>query len=131
LIKEYRDYVLNYHRRQLDTDGINDHLPECFLSSAPEGNFLETLNLSSSVFERHYIDRPFDRTGMMSLVITPGNGVFEANKDLTKITKERVIDNGIGSDLVCLGEQPLHAVPLFKYDTMEPSYGIPHWINLR
>jgi hypothetical protein len=112
-------------------EGLNDKLPECFLSSAPEGNFLETLNLSSSVFERHYIDRPFDRTGMMSLVITPGNGVFEANKDLTKITKERVIDNGIGSDLVCLGEQPLHAVPLFKYDTVEPSYGIPHWINLR
>ena len=105
-------------------------MPECVLSSAAEGNFLETLNLSSSVFERHYIDRPFDRTGRMSLVITPGNGVFEVNRELTKITKERVIDNAIGSDLVCLGEQPLHTVPLFKFDTMD-AYCIPTCINLR
>ena len=130
LIKEYRDYILNYHQRQLLELGTGERVPECFLSSAPEGNFLETLNLSSSVFERHFIDRPFDRTGMMSLIITPGNGVFEASYELTKITKERVIDNGIGSDLVCLGEQPLHSVPLLKYDTVEPTYGIPHWINL-
>jgi hypothetical protein len=127
LIKEYRDYILNYHRRHLNIE--ENQIPECVLSSAPEGNFLETLNLSSSVFERHYIDRPFDRTGMMSLVITPGNGIFEVSKDLVKITKERVIDNGIGSDLVCLGEQPLHAVPLFKYDTTD-TYCIPAWINL-
>lgn len=124
LIKEYRDYILNYHRR---TSG--DNVPESYLSSAAEGNFLETLNLSSSVFERHFIDRPFDRTGMMSLVITPGNGIYEVAKELTKITKERVIDNGIGSDLVCLGEQPLHAVPLFKYETAD-SFDVPHWINL-
>ena len=105
-------------------------MPDGHLSPAAEGNFLETLNLSSSVFERHFIDRPFDRTGMMSLVITPGNGIFEVSKELTKITKERVIDNGIGSDLVCLGEQPLHAVPLFKYDTAE-AFDIPNWTNLR
>lgn len=139
LIKEYRDYVLNYHRRNLSMQSASSSsstlerqpsMPDGYLSSAAEGNFLETLNLASSVFERHFIDRPFDRTGMMSLVITPGNGIFEVSKELTKITKERVIDNGIGSDLVCLGEQPLHAVPLFKYDTAE-AFDIPTWNNLR
>jgi hypothetical protein len=128
LIKEYRDYILNYHTRHLKIAARL--MPESVLSSAAEGNFLETLNLSSSVFERHYIDRPFDRTGMMSLVITPGNGIFEVSRELAIITKERVIDNGIGSDLVCLGEQPLHAVPLFKYDSNVDAYSIPNWINL-
>ncbi len=124
LIKEYRDYILHYHERQQ-----TQPVPKCYLSNAAEGNFLETLNLSSSVFERHFIDRPFDRTGMMSVVITGGRGVFEVSRDLSKTTKERVIDNGIGSDLVCLGEQPLHQVPLFKYAGTE-TYSVPHWINL-
>jgi hypothetical protein len=62
-------------------------------------------------------------------VITPGNGLFEVSRKLSKITKERVIDNAIGSDLVCLGEQPLHSVPLFKYDIAD-MYDVPHWINL-
>jgi DEP domain-containing protein 5 len=134
LIKEYRNYVLNYHKNLLATSDVYSgqevNMPSAGLSSAAEGNFLETLNLSSSVFERHFIDRPFDRSGMMSLVITAGNGVFEVSRELTKITKERVIDNGIGSDLLCLGEQPLHSVPLFKYEDKN-TYGIPHWINLR
>jgi hypothetical protein len=71
----------------------------------------------------------------MSLVITPGAGVFEVERELTNITKQRVLDNGIGSDLVCLGEQPLFAVPLFKFLKKNPNaaddYQIPHWMNLR
>lgn len=47
-----------------------------------------------------------------------------------------MIDNGVGSDLVCVGEQPLHAVPLLKFHnkdtplTSADDYSLPHWINL-
>ncbi|CAF1417177.1 unnamed protein product, partial [Didymodactylos carnosus] len=130
VIVEYKDYVLNYHRRRLKDDKV----PKATISCAAEGNFLETLNLSSSVFERHYVDRPFDRLGQMSLIITPGGGVFEVDRELANTTKQRVLDNGIGSDLVCLGEQPLFAVPLFKFFNesinVARDYQIPHWMNL-
>uniref|UniRef100_A0A8D0AVN9 DEP domain containing 5, GATOR1 subcomplex subunit n=1 Tax=Sander lucioperca TaxID=283035 RepID=A0A8D0AVN9_SANLU len=111
--------------------------PGGYNSTAAQGNYLEAINLSFNVFDKHYINRNFDRTGQMSVVITPGMGVFEVDRLLMILTKQRMIDNGIGVDLVCMGEQPLHAVPLFKlHNRTTPGdsrvgddYNLPHWIN--
>ncbi|XP_053293163.1 GATOR complex protein DEPDC5 isoform X5 [Pleuronectes platessa] len=114
-----------------------DGFPVGYNSTAAQGNYLEAINLSFNVFDKHYINRNFDRTGQMSVVITPGVGVFEVDRLLMILTKQRMIDNGIGVDLVCMGEQPLHAVPLFKLHNRLTSgdscvgddYNLPHWIN--
>ncbi|XP_074113589.1 GATOR complex protein Iml1 isoform X6 [Cotesia typhae] len=131
LFTDYRKIVLEYHQKS----GIA--IPEASNSTAAQGNFLEVLNMSLNVFEKHYLDRSFDRTGQLSVVITPGVGVFEVDRELTNVTKQRIIDNGVGSDLVCVGEQPLHAVPLLKFHNKDTStlkapddYSMPHWINL-
>ncbi|KAL1140271.1 hypothetical protein AAG570_000203, partial [Ranatra chinensis] len=129
LFSDYRKAVLQYHVKP----GVS--IPKGFNSTAAQGNFLEVLNMSLNVFEKHYLDRSFDRTGQLSVVITPGVGVFEVDREVTNVTKQRIIDNGVGSDLVCLGEQPLHAVPLLKFYSKDSSvtaddYSMPHWINL-
>ncbi|KAM9720335.1 GATOR1 complex protein DEPDC5 isoform 3-T3 [Menidia menidia] len=119
--------------RLKETDGF----PMGYNSTAAQGNYLEAINLSFNVFDKHYINRNFDRTGQMSVVITPGVGVFEVDRLLMILTKQRMIDNGIGVDLVCMGEQPLHAVPLFKLHSktspgdsrVGDDYNLPHWIN--
>lgn len=133
LFNEYQETVLKYHEKS----SLN--MPRAINSTASQGNFLEVLNMSLNVFEKHYMDRSFDRTGQLSVVITPGVGFFEVDRELTIITKQRIIDNGIGSDLVCLGEEPLHAVPLFRFynkqmprnaPSVADDYNMPHWINL-
>lgn len=126
IFQNYLKVVLEYHSRP------DQVIPAAANSTAAQGNFLEVLNMSLNgnkikkkkiglllylsllVFEKHYLDRSFDRTGQLSVVVTPGVGVFEVDRELTNITKQRIIDNGVGSDLVCVGEQPLHAVPLLK-----------------
>lgn len=134
LFNSYETEVLRIHEK------YDKPIPKAYNSTASQGNFLEVLNMSLNVFEKHYLDRSFDRTGQLSVVISPGVGVFEVDHELTTITKQRIIDNGIGSDLVCLGEQPLHAVPLFKFNRRQvgdhrsnsvcSDYNMPHWINL-
>ncbi|XP_077413370.1 GATOR1 complex protein DEPDC5 isoform X3 [Vanacampus margaritifer] len=113
-----------------------DGFPVGYNSTSAQGNYLEAINLSFNVFDKHYINRNFDRTGQMSVVITPDVGVFEVDRLLMILTKQRMIDNGIGVDLVCMGEQPLHVVPLFKlHNKSAPDscagndYNLPHWIN--
>ncbi|XP_052074227.1 GATOR complex protein Iml1-like isoform X2 [Mytilus californianus] len=130
-INQYQDYVLKYHERP------GEKIPKAYNSTAAQGNFLETLNMTLNLFEKYYFDRNFDRTGKVAVVITPGPGVFEVDRQLTNITKQRTIDCGVGSDLVCMGEQPLHAAPLFKFHSKSQKsdlevgddYNIPHWMN--
>ncbi|BFZ18365.1 hypothetical protein BsWGS_21405 [Bradybaena similaris] len=132
LCNEYQHQVLHFHE---NNQGLK--MPKASLSLASQGNFLETLNMSLNLFENYYLDRNFDRTGKVSVVITPGPGVFEVDRQLANITKQRTIDCGVGSDLVCMGEQPLHAAPLFKFHSKSShksievgdDYNIPHWMN--
>eukprot|EP00117_Sycon_ciliatum_P040019 scpid10260/ scgid29477/ DEP domain-containing protein 5 len=100
-------------------------------SPASRGNLLEALNMAVNAYSRHYVDCNFERNGQQVIVVTSGVGVFEVERDLMTLTKLRIVELGIGADLVCLAEQPLHHVPLFIFSSgpgVNP-YKIPHWIN--
>jgi hypothetical protein len=141
-------------------------------STASQGNVLEAINMTLNLLHLHYIDRDVRRTGtpvffiplprfafppsysrrnsLSSLkgnsivVITPGNGVFEIEKNLAGITKQRMMDNGIGSDVLSLGLPPLHVAPFFLFkekgsssaeeiqgfDDWKTYFEVPHWMNL-
>ncbi|PWN51551.1 hypothetical protein IE53DRAFT_46245 [Violaceomyces palustris] len=86
-----------------------------------EGNFLETVNLALNSYDEHYIDRDLNRTGLSMVFVTPGTGRFEVDKRLLRITTERMFENGIGIDLVCLTKMPLHSVPLFHFKSHIPD----------
>jgi len=110
----------------------NPAVPRAWNSTAAEGNVLEVLNMGLNVFEKYYVDRSFDRTGKLSVVLTPGAGVFEVDRSLANITRQRTIDCGSSSNMVCMAPQPEHAIPLFIFtqaDGCSNDYSIPHWIN--
>lgn len=90
-------------------------------STALKGNILEAINIASSQFANDYIDRDLIRTGVSTIVITAGTGVFDVDRDLLRLTSENLTNNGIGIDIVCLSRMPLHSVPLFKYQLTSTS----------
>lgn len=85
------------------------------ISAAHEGGVLEAINMALSAFDRHYIDRDLQRTGLSIVIVTAGTSHFNVDKNLLRLTTERMIDEGVGVDCVSLAKMPLHAVPLFKY----------------
>lgn len=84
-------------------------------TNASQGNVLEAINLTLNVMQFHYLDRDLHRTGNSLVVISPGCGIFEVNKRLAEITYKRMMDHGIGSDMLSLGLPPLHIAPIFLY----------------
>jgi len=111
-------------------------------STAMQGNLLEAINVCLNLLQFHFMDRDLHRSGNSIVVISPDGGVFEVNKTLAGITYQRMMDNGIGSDMVCLGRPPLHVAPFFLYnnifrsadnesDMTEKTFSeVPHWMNL-
>ena len=97
---DYEKLVVNYHHRP----GLRIHAASN--SQAAQGNFLEVLNISLNTFEKHFINRNLDRTDQQAIVITLAVGIFEVDRDLTVITKQRIIDSGVGSDLICRNKHP-------------------------
>ena len=108
--------------------------------------------MALSAFDKHYVDRDLQRTGLSIIIITAGTSHFNVEKNLLRLTMERMIDEGFGVDCVSLAKMPLHAVPLFRYEgsvlsqkgrpsidhlyvedlegkAKEQLYAIPHWID--
>ncbi|RXG51242.1 DEP domain-containing protein 5 [Armadillidium vulgare] len=137
LLQDYQGrFYEDFYRVAVQSERYEDWMPILSLLRQLFHRYLDdVLNYHASP-DYDIPEASFERTGQMSVVVTPGVGVFEVDRELTNITKQRIIDNGVGSDLVCLGEQPLHAVPLLKFHRKRDSfksddYSMPHtWINL-
>ncbi|KAJ8123071.1 hypothetical protein ONZ43_g888 [Nemania bipapillata] len=57
-------------------------------SAAMYGNFLEAINLASSIYASDYVDRDLLRTGISIVLISPGPGVFEVEYETLRRTTE-------------------------------------------
>ena len=124
-----RDFSLHHQKGQTCDDenegeegskGPPSNLIKAEPTLSMYGNVLEAIHLASSQFAHDYIDRDLTRTGISIIIISPGPGVFEVDYETLRRTTEALVGNGIGIDLICLPQMPLHSVPLFKY--RNPQY---------
>ncbi|CAK4408937.1 unnamed protein product [Aphanomyces euteiches] len=112
-----------------------EELPRGVPARASEGNFLEAINVTLNVLDKHYMDRDLNRAGQGIVMITAGSAVFNVPKRLAQITKQRMMDTGVGMDMISLTTPPLHPVPLFIWKQPpeqqgDDEYNVPHWISV-
>lgn len=124
-----RDILLthHYHRATLNgaygSDAVNPSEVKLVgrISFAHEGPILEALNLALNPMETHYVDRSLSLTGAAIILITPGTGYYQVSKELLRMTTLRLLDQGVGVDLVSLAKHPLHQSPVFSFKGYEPG----------
>jgi len=94
-------------------------------SDAASGNVLEAINTTLNVLDKHHMDRDLLRTGNSIVMVSASPAFYKVNPWMAQISKQRMMDNGIGLDFVSLSQPPLHVVPLFLVDcsTMMDSRG--------
>jgi hypothetical protein len=109
-------------------------------STAAQGNLLEAVNVTLNLMQFHFMDRDLHRVGNSLVIISAGCGVFDVDRGLAAITYQRMMDNGIGSDMLSLGLPPLHTAPFFHYnndlfgveahgvDDEKNYHEVPHWM---
>ncbi|KIK63627.1 hypothetical protein GYMLUDRAFT_196378 [Collybiopsis luxurians FD-317 M1] len=121
-----RDILLthHYHRGKADQVRLVGSL-----SCAHDGPILEALNLNLSPTETHYIDRSLANTGATTILITPGTGYFRVSKQLLRLTTNRMLDQGIGLNLISLTKEPLHGSPILSFLGSEPEARLEHGIR--
>ena len=132
---ENNDGSLEYGQ---DLNGINNRDPHILHSStlpvipsipssSKQGNLLEAINATLNVQDKHYMDRDLERTGNSMVVITPGTGVFNVEKDLMETTEQRMMDNGIGVQLISLSNLPfiMHPLSLMSFRREDFQIGYP------
>jgi hypothetical protein len=106
-------YMVNWKVRDANPDKYHSNVLGNN-ATAEHSGFLEAINLAQNMLDsRHFTDRDLTRTGQSVVVISAGTGIFIVNPSLEHQTKQRMIDKGIGCDLVCVTKPPLHVVPLF------------------
>ncbi|GAA5884837.1 hypothetical protein JCM16303_007295 [Sporobolomyces ruberrimus] len=91
------------------------------LACAHESPVLEATNLALNSFEEHWVDRDLHRTGFEVIVLTAGSSFYQVDKQLLRLTTERMLYHGIGLDLISLSKMPLHSVPLFQFSSPDPA----------
>ena len=69
------------------------------VSDALSGNMLEAINLALDVLECSYEEQDLSMTGKSVVVLSAGSGVYEVDYRLSQMTKQRILDDGIGCDL--------------------------------
>jgi len=103
-------------------------------SDAIHGNFLEAINTSLNILDKHYMDRDLQKTNNSIVMISASNGIFKVKHNLSQITKQRMLDNAFGLDFISLSRPIIETVPLFlvdsKSDGVQNFYEIPHWMRI-
>ena len=66
------------------------------------------------MLDKHYLDRDLTRTGNSIVLVSAGAGLFQVSPKLAQITKQRMMDNGIGMDMLSLAvrsRRPVSVAP--------------------